>query len=178
MIEELKLILLQHAREAVLNNRPDAINLLARSLVADGMDAKTEVEEILNPLEMDVDDDDLVCALPCPTCILILTVWQLERQLADDDLEEPTTFVEFQLPPPEAIEPEERSEIVRSALERIWQAGSDLASLPNVDAGDGVKVAVQPKEMWMLLTARSSTRGGEDMQKALVDFVNADFAAR
>ena len=87
-------------------------------------------------------------------------------------------FAEIALPPPESLDPEERDHLVEDAVRRIWSSGDDLAILPDFDPGDGIKLAVQPKEMWMLLLARMATRGPELKRKVLSEFVAADFAAR
>jgi symplekin len=67
--------------------------------------------------------------------------------------------------------------VMRELLERIWASGADLAGLPEIPK-DGIKLAVQPKEMWMLLLARMSTRSPEARRKALSSFIAEDFAAR
>ena len=93
-------------------------------------------------------------------------------------MEEPTTFVEFHLPPPEPLDKGERSGLVDSAIQRIHQSAGNLASLPDPKAHDGVRLAVQPKEMWMLLMARLASRGAEDRRKALTEYISVDFASR
>lgn len=70
--------------------------------------------------------------------------------------------------------------MVDIAVQRIWTSGGDLASLPDIvlPASDAVKIAVQPKEMWMLLLARLATRGADVKRKVISDYVVADFASR
>lgn len=64
------------------------------------------------------------------------------------------------------------------ALERICLSGDELAGLPDVDVKDGVALAVQPKEAWMLLMARLATRGLAGKRKAISEYISADFANR
>ncbi|ORX39335.1 Symplekin tight junction protein C terminal-domain-containing protein [Kockovaella imperatae] len=149
------------ARQALAENSPDAIRLLAPALGAKE-DDKDGDDEILNPLEMDMDDEDLLLA----------------GDLDEAEDEEPTTFVEFRLPPPEPLDPSERTRLADSALQRIYQYASDLSALPDPKENDGIKLAVSPKDMWMLLVARMASRGPEDRRKALTEYVSADFASR
>jgi symplekin len=96
----------------------------------------------------------------------------------EETVEEPIVFTEFHLPPPEPFDASEKDYLVDSALERIWGTGADLASLPNPKETDRVRMAVHPKEMWMMLLARLQTRGGEDKRKAISGYVVQDFAER
>lgn len=88
------------------------------------------------------------------------------------------TFAEFHLPAPTSLESAERDELVDIAIQRIWQSGARLATLPDPPPSDGVRSAVQPKEMWMLLLARLATRASEAKRKMITKFVMADFAGR
>jgi symplekin len=98
----------------------------------------------------------------------------------EDEAEEIMTFSDFKLPPPEPLDSSEKHGMVDIAVQRIWTSGGDLASLPDLvlPASDGVKVAVQPKEMWMLLLARLTTRGADVKRKVISDYVVSDFASR
>ncbi|WVQ81189.1 hypothetical protein IAT38_003311 [Cryptococcus sp. DSM 104549] len=151
-----------YARRALAESSPDAIPLLASGL---GVAVKEEDDdEVLNPLDMDMDDDDddlLLGDVDVPI-----------------DEEEPTTFTDFTLPAPTALEPTERDSLRTSTIERIWQSGAELALLPDPEASDAVKTAVKPKEVWMLLLARLATRGTDTERKAISDYVTADFAER
>jgi len=91
---------------------------------------------------------------------------------------EDVVFADFKLPPPEPLEDSEKSGLVDTAVARIWTSARDLAGLPDLPTSDGVKLAVQPKEMWMLLLARLATRGGELDRKVLCAFIAEDFAVR
>ena len=155
-------------------NSPDAEPLLAASLGIIPGEIKEEDNQVLNPLDMDVDDDDLLVSVQRETCSNV----QLADPQAEEADEEAITLTEFHLPPPTAPEPAERDGIVDGAIERIWQSGDKLAALPDFELGDGVKLAVQPKELWMLLMARLATRGVETKRKTIISFVTADFAAR
>lgn len=96
----------------------------------------------------------------------------------DEDEAEAVMFAEFKLPPPAPLEAAERSGVVDTAVQRIWVSAKDLAGLPDLPPSDATRVAVQPKEIWMLLLARLATRGGEIDRKALSSYVAEDFATR
>ena len=65
------------------------------------------------------------------------------------------------------------------ALERICLTGDELAGLPDVDVKDGVKLAVQAKEAWMLVLVRLATRGQQEGKRKMIsDYVVKDFIAR
>ena len=100
---------------------------------------------------------------------------QLGRTAEEEEI---IAFADFTLPPPESVNPGEKDGLVNLTLERIWQSGDELASLPDLQPKDGTKVAVQPKEMWMLLLARLATRGPEVRRTIIADYVAADFSAR
>lgn len=87
-------------------------------------------------------------------------------------------FAEFKLPPPAPLDATERSGVIDTAVQRIWTSAKDLAGLPDLPTSDAIKIAVQPKEIWMLLLARLATRGGEIDRKALCTYVAEDFATR
>ena len=97
---------------------------------------------------------------------------------SDELADEPVTFADFHLSPPTPLEGAERDEFVDVALERIWTSGGQLATIPDALPSDGVRLAVQPKEMWMLLLARLPTRGADVKRKLITDFVAADFVNR
>ncbi len=93
--------------------------------------------------------------------------------------EEAITFRTFSLPAPTPLDPGEKMEIVDQAVQRIWQNGSELSTQPSITTpSDGLRMVVQPNEMWMLLLARLGTRGGEDKRKMISEFVTGDFASR
>ena len=87
-------------------------------------------------------------------------------------------ITDFTLPPPDALESTERDELVTSAFERICLSGDELAGLPDIDPKDGVAIAVQPKEAWMLLLARLATRAPAGKRDAVAEYIAADFTAR
>jgi len=119
---------------------------------------------------------------------------QLQEPLDGDD--EIIVETDFFLPPPEPVDPAERNEMVTAALQRIWDGGKDLSAALNLGAqlkkisrakavpngydpdSDGLKNAVEPGELWMLLSARLATRGVDVKRKEIVEFVIADFARR
>lgn len=139
-----------------------------------GVGVKEEEEdEILNPLDMELDDDDLLVGL-------ISSCWSYaDVQAADEEaLDEAITFADFSLPPPEPLDPLEKDDILSELMERIWANGAVLADLPDdTSQSDGLRPAVQSKEMWMLLLARLATRGDVG-KRGLGEFITADFASR
>lgn len=93
--------------------------------------------------------------------------------------DEAITVTEFHLPPPGPLDQSEKDELVLSAFERICLTGDELAGLPDVDVKDGVRMAVQAKEAWMLVLVRLATRGQQEgKRKIIADYVVSDFAAR
>lgn len=147
-----------HARQAILDDDPAAVQVLASCLFTE--DVKAEEDVVLNPLDMDLDDDELL------------------MEPLEGELEEQVTITDFRLPPPEALPTEEKIEIADSAVQRIWDTGSDLSHLADLKISDGPRTAVQPKEMWMLLLARISSRGGDDKRRLIGEFVAKDFGSR
>ncbi|BEI87101.1 hypothetical protein CcaverHIS002_0704470 [Cutaneotrichosporon cavernicola] len=147
-----------NAKQAIQDNDPDAVPVLASCLL--GEDVKLEEDVVLNPLDMDLDDDELL------------------MEPLEGELEEQVTITDFRLPPPEPLPLDEKTEIADSAVQRIWDTGSDLSHLADLKISDGPRAAVQPKEMWMLLLARISSRGGDDKRRLIGEFVARDFGSR
>lgn len=96
----------------------------------------------------------------------------------EPELDEPVMIVDFRLPPPQPIPDDEKAGLVDFAVRRIWDNGSELSHLADLKISDGPRTAVQPKEMWMLLLARISSRGGEDKRRIIGEFVAKDFGQR
>ncbi|WWC63751.1 uncharacterized protein I303_106356 [Kwoniella dejecticola CBS 10117] len=161
----------ENARRALADNGPEALPLIASILGVVKVEPKEEdLDEILNPLDMDLDDDDLLLE-------------GLDEISGEEEM--PVTFTSFELPPPTPLEPEDKSYVLSSALQRIWMTGADLSTLPDPkEETDAIKLAVKPKEMWMLLLARLATRVNGDgptdqeRRKAVADFVVEDFVNR
>jgi symplekin len=147
-----------NARTAILENAPDAVRVLAPSLFTE---QPKEEEAIVNPLDMELDDDEL-----------------LMEPLEQDEGDETVLIADFTLPPPEPIPAGEKDGIVDVAVRRIWDGGADLAHLADLRISDAPRSAVQPKEIWMLLLARLSSRGGEDKRRLIGEFVAKDFGSR
>lgn len=144
-------------RQAILDDHPDAVQALAPALLkADGRE-----DAVVNPLEMLDDDDD-----------------ELLLEPLDDELEQQVTIADFRLPPPEPLPETEKEEVVDYAVRRIWDTGADLSHLADLKISDAPRSAVQPREIWMLLLARISSRGGEDKRKLIGEFVAKDFSSR
>lgn len=147
----------EQGRQAILDDHPDAVQALAPALL------KTEDREdaIVNPLEMLDDDDE-----------------ELLLEPLEDELEQQVTIADFRLPPPEPLPEQEKEEVVDFAVRRIWDTGADLSHLADLKISDAPRSAVQPREIWMLLLARLSSRGGEDKRKLIGEFVAKDFSSR
>lgn len=96
----------------------------------------------------------------------------------EDEAEEQITITDFKLPPPEPLPAEEKNSLADMAVRRIWDTGADLSHLADLKISDAPRTAVQPKEMWMLLLARVSSRGGDDKRRLLGEFVAKDFGSR
>ncbi|OCF78893.1 symplekin [Kwoniella mangroviensis CBS 8886] len=163
-----------NAREAIVGGTSDSHLLLASVLgvgIAKVEPKEEESDEVLNPLDMDLDDDDLLL--------------EGDDELPAEEEDIPLTFTSFTLPPPEPLDPEDKVYVLSTTLQRIWTTGADLSTLPDaqddVDT-DAIKLAVKPKEMWMLLLARLATRvkgeNDEERRKAVADFVVDDFVNR
>ncbi|OCF38750.1 symplekin, partial [Kwoniella heveanensis CBS 569] len=171
----------ENARRNLAEGTPDAIPVLAAALgISTGVAAvkaeavkEEDYDEVLNPLDMDLDDDDLLLE-------------DFDDAVEDEDEAlAGQTFTSFTLPPPEPLDAEEKEYVLSTAIERIWTTGTDLSSLPdntssapNAVGTDAFQTAVKPKEMWMLLLARLATRGAETKRKIIADFVVADFVNR
>ncbi|TXT04952.1 hypothetical protein VHUM_04035 [Vanrija humicola] len=149
----------ENARQAIINEDPEAVTVLSHSLFKEG-ELKAEEDEVINPLDVDLEeDDDFVPDL-------------------EPEVEENVTIADFRLPPPEPLPEDEKNGIVDIAVKRIWDSGSELAHLADLKVSDGPRSAVQPKEMWMLLLARLSSRGREDKRQLIGEFVAKDFGVR
>ncbi|WWC90959.1 uncharacterized protein L201_005897 [Kwoniella dendrophila CBS 6074] len=166
---ELLNIAFENAKKAIMEGSPDSIPLLASVLGVGKVEPKEEdLDEVLNPLDMDLDDDDLLLD-------------DVDEQPEEEEM--PRTFSSFTLPPPEPLDAEDKSYVLSTALQRIWTTGADISTLPDPkEETDAIKLAVKPKEMWMLLLARLATRvkGDTDQErrKAVADFVAEDFLNR
>ncbi|WVF65302.1 hypothetical protein IAT40_000026 [Kwoniella sp. CBS 6097] len=172
----------ENARRNLAEGTADAIPLLAAALgVSTSVSAvkaeavkEEEYDEVLNPLDMDLDDDDLLLE-------------DFDAPIEDEDEAlAGQTFTSFTLPPPEPLDADEKEYVLSTAIERIWTTGADISSLPdnsvsasNKETGtDAFQTAIKPREMWMLLLARLATRGAEAKRKTIADFVVADFVNR
>lgn len=147
----------EQGRQAILDDHPDAVQALAPALLK----ADDREDAVVNPLEMLDDDDE-----------------ELLLEPLEDELEQQVTIADFRLPPPEPLPEQEKDEVVDYAVRRIWDTGADLSHLADLKISDAPRSAVQPREIWMLLLARLSSRGGEDKRKLIGEFVAKDFASR
>lgn len=124
-----------------------------------GSGAAAEVkEEPVDPLQMDIDQDELD-----------FDSERLNRELApmqeDDDAAALAALdtkallsLDFHMPPPQPLSELEREALVRSGVARIWE-GKDELSVGALEAISGVAgVGPGAKDMWMLLIVRMVTR--------------------
>lgn len=149
----------------------------------DGKDAP-----VVDPLNMLGDENDRF-EMPAPSA-----------EAEDPKAEEISAgaFVDFRLPPPPALEPDQQRDVVLSALDRICKSGLDIVEqMPSANSVFGDEEAahvgfrVRANEAYMLFVSRLATRGitaqdkdmvsalGEDaVRKAVAEYVCDDFAAR
>ncbi|KXN86580.1 Symplekin [Leucoagaricus sp. SymC.cos] len=112
-----------------------------------------KVEEPVDPLQMDIDQDELE-----------FEPETLNAQLGGDEPaveeEQPTAelvfdglqAIEFKLPPPRDLVEEDRIGLITSSVARIW-TGADELPVDSLQAG-----GTSPNEVWMLLLVRMITR--------------------
>ncbi|KAG8745157.1 hypothetical protein FRC12_014635, partial [Ceratobasidium sp. 428] len=155
-------------------------------------------EEPLDPLKMDIDDDDLEYEPDK------LNVKPAADQEEDEQMETvPLDPGVFTLPQPKDLSDSARNGLVKSSVTRIWDAGegSTQGEVGRV-RGRGGEVGLPPEEMWMLVVVRMICRGaggqteGEDegdggralvqqgafredaMRRMLLEYVLDDFGSR
>ncbi|KAL7425087.1 hypothetical protein Q5752_000775 [Cryptotrichosporon argae] len=152
-----------NVRRSIANNEPGAPHALAIVLGLAQPEPEVKVDDdMLNPLEMELDDEDDLLLQP----------------LEEDQLNEIAGVADFHLPAPGPLDDAEKRDMADSAVQRIWDAGAELASLGAMSLSDAPRTAVRPNEMWMLLLARMASRGGEDRRRLLGDFIVKDFVSR
>ncbi|GJJ11108.1 hypothetical protein Clacol_005339 [Clathrus columnatus] len=111
-------------------------------------------EEPVDPLQMDMDEDDIEYEPD-----------RLNDQLAGGEAtthlgqtdEPPLTLVNFQLPPPRPLSGVDRRAAIRSAITRIRTTGEEFGPPPEL-AGPKPYIGLPPQEMWILLLVRMVTR--------------------
>ncbi|QRV74154.1 symplekin [Ceratobasidium sp. AG-Ba] len=151
-------------------------------------------EEPLDPLKMDIDDDDLEYE---PDKLNVKpTADQEEDEPIESTALDPSVFA---LPPPKDLSDETRHGLVRSSVTRIWDAGEGQGEIERVRGRDG-DVGLPPEEMWMLVVVRMITRGAgagtnhvggggktlvhqgafreDGMRQMVLDYMLDDFGAR
>ncbi|KAG9093472.1 hypothetical protein FS749_014324, partial [Ceratobasidium sp. UAMH 11750] len=129
-------------------------------------------EEPLDPLKMDIDDDDLEYE---PDKLNVKAAADQEDEQIETVPLDPGTFA---LPPPKDLSDVARNGLVRSSVTRIWDTGEGQ---PQGEVGrarrKGGEMGLPPEEMWMLVVVRMMSRGaggqggegeGEDRGRALV----------
>jgi symplekin len=170
-------------------------------------EVKDEKEDVLDPLEMDMDDDELLVSLSSllRRGLLCTRHRSARRKVhadiqADDesDVDENITFADFTLPPPEPLSPQERDELIDDILERISASGQEMSGpvmstggndpwawltsatsdQVKVEGKDGLRGIMDVKEMWMILLSRLATRTGTLVAKAEQGANEQDVAVR
>ncbi|KAJ7449602.1 Symplekin tight junction protein C terminal-domain-containing protein [Mycena latifolia] len=159
-------------------------------------------DEPVDPLQMDIDQDELEYEPD-----------KLNEELSGDDGEKPESvdidsvlannlqLLDFKLPSPKDLSDEERSALVRNSVSRIWDGSEDLKSTGEALPPDSTQAGGHsPTEMWMLLLVRMITRvvdpprtiqdEGDDvvvngfydkqdqLRQTLCDYIMSDFPAR
>ncbi|TDL24074.1 hypothetical protein BD410DRAFT_767966 [Rickenella mellea] len=125
----------------------------------------TVKQEPVDPLQMDIDDDEIEYEPDKLNLELSGHVGPMQTGIegvggADFDLED-MQFVDFKIPPPKDLQEEERSAIVRASMARMWDGSGDLVPV----GGDGTMAdshrpnqGASPNDLWMLLLVRMVTR--------------------
>ncbi|KAJ7180551.1 Symplekin tight junction protein C terminal-domain-containing protein [Mycena filopes] len=161
-------------------------------------------DEPVDPLQMDIDQDELEYEPD-----------KLNEELSGEDggggadaididsvLANNMQLLDFKLPPPKELSDDERVALVRSSVARIWDGSEDLKSNGEGLPPDSTQAGGHgPTEMWMLLLVRMVTRvvdpppvgpdEGADsvvlndfydrqdrLRQTLCDYIMADFPAR
>ncbi|CAE6412938.1 unnamed protein product [Rhizoctonia solani] len=154
-------------------------------------------EEPLDPLKMDIDDDDLEYE---PDKLNVAAQAQVEAEEAEQAAIAPLDPSAFSLPTPGDLSDATRSGLVKSSVSRIWDAGEEVLGR-EIRPGGNETVGLPPEEMWMLLVVRMISRGAgagqvkeeggdhralvhnaafreDGMRQMLLDYLLADFGGR
>ena len=128
-----------------------------------------KVEEPVDPLQMDIDQDELEfepetlnAQVDCYMSLYVLLTRTLqlsgneiaveeEQPTADFEFDSLQAF-EFKLPPPKDLPEEDRILLITDSVGRIWAEADDLP-VDSLQAG-----GTSPNEVWMLLLVRMITR--------------------
>ncbi|KAH7335182.1 Symplekin tight junction protein C terminal-domain-containing protein [Rhizoctonia solani] len=144
-------------------------------------------EEPLDPLKMDIDDDDLEYE---PDKLNVVAQAQVEAEEAE----------QAEMPRSTHLTDATRSGLVKSSVGRIWDAGEEVLGR-EVKLGGNETVGLPPEEMWMLLVVRMISRGAgagqvkeeggdqralvhnsafreDGLRQMLLDYLLADFGGR
>lgn len=102
-------------------------------------------EEPLDPLKMDIDDDDLEYE---PDKLNIRV--QAEQDEQEEQVEAlPLDPSAFALPTSKDLSDSARNSLVKSSVTRICDAGEEAAGRDSAKFGSEVAVGLPPEEMWM-----------------------------
>ncbi|KAL4250329.1 hypothetical protein ABKN59_005891 [Abortiporus biennis] len=121
-------------------------------------EVKEEKEEPVDPLQMDIDQDDMLYEPEKISAeILGEQVSAAEGDMTmDNEVDLTFDLGEFKLPPPKDMSNDQRDLIIRNSLVRLWEGAKDL--IPTDFALDLETQGVSGADMWMLLLIRLVTR--------------------
>lgn len=129
-------------------------------------------EEPVDPLQMDIDEDDIEYEPDRLNDQLIVSFsrtlqfytlhnvpWQGNESVAlpEQNEDPPLTLINFQLPPPRPLSEADRHTAILSAITRIRAAGEEFG-LSAEPSGSKPFIGLPPQEMWILLLVRMVTR--------------------
>ncbi len=113
--------------------------------------------EPLDPLQMDIDDDDIDFEAEK---VAVQVIDDVPPDLPDGvelfDVEEALRLADFKMPPPRLASDDERGALVKSSMARIWGSYGELMSMN--DPGLSVARGSSPQDLWMILLVRMITR--------------------
>ncbi|KAJ7281804.1 Symplekin tight junction protein C terminal-domain-containing protein [Mycena rebaudengoi] len=161
-------------------------------------------DEPVDPLQMDIDEDELEYE-PDRLNEELSGDGTLGGELGpvdvDSVLAKNMQLLDFQLPPPKDLSEEERSSLVRNSVLRIWDGSEDFKSNGEALPADSIQAGGNsPTELWMLLIVRLVTRvaeppvslddggdgvvvsdfyeGQDRLRQTLCEYIMSDFPAR
>lgn len=148
--------------------------------------------EPLDPLQMDIDDDDIDYE---PEKVAVPVADDVPPDLPDGvelfDVEEALKLADFKMPAPRQVSDDEKGAIVKSSMARIWSSHGGFVAMNDLSLSTAR--GSSPEDLWMIILVRMITRSvpsdptseqqGEpiDLEKireTLFNYVMTDFPAR
>ncbi|KAI0272578.1 Symplekin tight junction protein C terminal-domain-containing protein [Gloeopeniophorella convolvens] len=128
--------------------REQAMAQSAAAMQVDEPSTSSKVkEEPVDPLQMDLDED--IEYEPDKLNLELEPMQEDDEALAGAELDvKELLSLDFQVPPPSALNEAERATTIKSTVSRLWQSSGDLAVGPQTGGQD----------LWMLLLVRMITR--------------------